>query len=164
MPASTPAAAGDQPPPEGVSTIPEVLGANIRAYRQLKKLEQEDLADWMRSYAHPWRRATVSEVERARRNVTVMELVALVLILAASVEELLDPRGPGGRRGQLALGFPVVHNRRHGYLAVEPEDFSALICTHVADAEVERAPGRLDGMKYSGELPGFDDEPDGATS
>jgi transcriptional regulator with XRE-family HTH domain len=74
MPVPTPAAAGEQPP-HGSTTIPEVLGANIRAYRLLKELEQEDLAARMRLHAHPWRRATVSEVERARRNVTVPELV-----------------------------------------------------------------------------------------
>src|SRR5947199_8566155 len=105
MPVPTSATKEDLP--EGVTAIPTVLGDNLRAYRWLKKMEQGDLAAEMRNYQHPWRRATVSEVERAHRDVTIMELLTLVLILRVSVEELLDPGGPGGRGGRLALGFPT---------------------------------------------------------
>lgn len=153
--------------PEGVTAISVVLGDNIRAYRSVKKMEQEELAEKMRGYLHPWRRTTVSEVERAHRNVTIMELLTLVLILRVSVEELLDPSGPGGRRDRLALGFSMFsHDNRRAYIRVAPEDIAALICTHAADAEVDRAPRRLDELEepefIMGELPG--DEPGRETS
>jgi hypothetical protein len=125
----------------------------------------QDLAEKMRDYRHPWRRATVSEVERAHRNVTIMELLTLVLILRVSVEELLDPSGPGGRGGRLALGFPTFsHDNRRAYFAVVPEETASLICTHAPNAEVDRAPRRLDELEpdfVMGELPSG--EPDWET-
>lgn len=158
MPVRTSATQEDLP--EGTMSIPVVLGDNVRAYRLLKKMEQEDLAEKMRGYRHPWRRATVSEVERAHRNVTIAELLTLVLILGASVQELLDPSGPGGRGGRLALGLPIFsHDNRQAYIAVVPDDISALICTHAQNAEVERTPRRLDGMSPDfamGDLPSSD--------
>jgi transcriptional regulator with XRE-family HTH domain len=100
---------GDIGRPEGVLSIPEVLGANVRAYRLLRRKEQQDVAEGMQSLGHTWRRATVSEVERAQRNVTVSELLALVVVLDASVEQLLDSRGPEGRTGPgMALAIRTV--------------------------------------------------------
>lgn len=139
MPAPTPAASGDQPP-DGILTIPNALGSNIRAYRLLNGLEQEDIAARMQLFTHPWHRATVSEVERARRNVTVAELLALVLILDVSVTELLDPRGPGGRWGNIYLGFPTKHaSGRTPWQGLAGPDVSALTCP----AEGTDAPRRV---------------------
>jgi transcriptional regulator with XRE-family HTH domain len=93
MPAKTPRAAGapvsGRP---GLKFVADALADNLRAYRFLGRLEQQDVADRMRQLHHPWRRVTVSEVERGRRNVTVPELLTLALILGATVQELLDPR------------------------------------------------------------------------
>jgi transcriptional regulator with XRE-family HTH domain len=90
-------------------TVAGTLAANVRAFRQLRGMEQDKLAQRMQSLGHLWRQATVSEVERGRRNVTVPELVALTLALAANVEQLLDPRGPERKRGpRLALAEPRV--------------------------------------------------------
>ena len=72
-------------------------------------MEQGKLARRMQSLGHMWRQVTVSEVERGQRNVTVPELVALTLALGATVEQLLDPRGPERRRGpSLALSDRTV--------------------------------------------------------
>jgi hypothetical protein len=57
----------------------------------------------MRELGHPWSRATVSEVERRGRTVTVDELLALALVFEAnrggqlSLADLLDPQGVSGR-------------------------------------------------------------------
>lgn len=79
--------------PKRISTndpVPEILGANVREYRLLARLEQEDIAERMRLTGHPWCRQTVSEIERAQRNTTVSELVELAAILDASVNRLLE--------------------------------------------------------------------------
>lgn len=137
MPARTSTAREDLP--EGVVTVSVVLGDNIRAYRLLKKMKQEDLAEAMRGYLHPWRRTTVSEVERAHRNVTIVELLTLVLILRVSVEELLDPAGPGGRGNGRALGFLMLaHDNRLACVRVASEGVAVLICTHAADARLDQ--------------------------
>jgi len=108
VPTATPSAAGESTP-EDIATIPAALAFNVQTYRLLSRLDQEDVAAQMQYLGHKWRRATVSEVERARRNVTVSELLALVLVLGATVEQLLDTRGPRGQSGpRLALGVTRV--------------------------------------------------------
>lgn len=101
----------------------------------------------MRVYGHRWRRATVSEVERARRNVTGPELLALVMILGVSVQELLDPHGPAGAWGRLALSISVDPRADDGWVGIEPEYLSALICLHKSGAEIEREARRLDQIQ-----------------
>ena len=59
----------------------EAVGRNIRTYRQLRDLDQDALARRLKRLAIPWRRVTVSEVERGERHVTVPELVGLALAL-----------------------------------------------------------------------------------
>jgi transcriptional regulator with XRE-family HTH domain len=81
----------DEEPPEGARFPADVLADNLRAYRLLRRLEQQDVAARLNELGHPWRRVTVSEVERGRRNVSVAELLALVVVLRAPVEQLLDP-------------------------------------------------------------------------
>jgi transcriptional regulator with XRE-family HTH domain len=127
MPVRTPGAAGENPP-EGTDWIPGVIGGNVRAHRLLHRLEQEDLATRMKHLGHAWHRATVSEIERGRRNVTVPELVALVLALdGVTVSELIDPRGPGGRSGlRLALPVPIDD----GWASVAAEFVIAFLCSH----------------------------------
>lgn len=44
-----------------------------------------------------WSRATVSEVERGGRTVTVDELLALAMVLGVTIGDLLDPAGVDGR-------------------------------------------------------------------
>lgn len=140
--------------PEGVVTIPEVIAGNVRAFRLLRRLEQEHVADRMWSLGHTWRRATVSEVERARRNVTVPELLALVVVLGANIEQLLDPRGPGGRTGPrmaLPVQLPVndAGEPQGEWLSVEPEDISGLVCSHKVYAEVEWKRRQLSEVEFT---------------
>lgn len=133
VPAPTPAAAGDQPA-EGSRYVSDVLAGNVRAWRQLRGFEQEQVAQRMAFLGEPWRRATVSEVERGRRNVTVPELVALTVVLGVNIEQLIDPRGPGGDRNA-----PSVALARAGSspdLLVEPGDLTAHVCSHKTYAEV----------------------------
>jgi transcriptional regulator with XRE-family HTH domain len=81
--------------------VAEVLAGNIRAYRLLRGHDQADLAERMQSLGFGWRPATVSEIERERggRNVTVAEMLGLVIALETPMEQLVDPRGPEGWRG-----------------------------------------------------------------
>lgn len=123
----------------------------------------------MRSLGHAWRRATVSEIERGRRNLTVPELVALVVILGSSVQQLLDPRGPGGRTGpQLAL--PVLDwgestGETDNWIDIAPEDITGLICSHRVYAEVIWKRGRLQEIEFTDGRPDLTDVgPGGETS
>lgn len=128
MPVRTPGAAGEQPP-EGTDWISGVVGGNVRAHRLLARLEQEDLAARMRCLGHAWHRATVSEIERGRRNVTVPELIALVVALdGATVSELIDPRGPGGR-SELRLALPVSVGT-HEHASIAAVWTIAFLCSH----------------------------------
>jgi transcriptional regulator with XRE-family HTH domain len=87
---ATPKRAGREPQP-GARFPSEVLGANVRTFRRIRDLNQDDLAERMNALGHGWVRATVSEVERGGRNVTVEELLALALVLGEPVADLLDP-------------------------------------------------------------------------
>jgi hypothetical protein len=85
-----------------------------------------------------WRRVTVSEVERGRRNVTVPELVSLVVVLGASIERLLDPRGALRRYGpKLLFGVDPEHVNVPGSTAVDPQHVTALVCDHEQIVEPE---------------------------
>jgi transcriptional regulator with XRE-family HTH domain len=96
MPA-TPRRAGREAP-KGSRYPSEIVADNIRDHRSLRRVSQQQLADEMSRLGHGWWRATVSEVERAGRAVTVDELVALALALGVTVADLLDPAGPAGTR------------------------------------------------------------------
>jgi transcriptional regulator with XRE-family HTH domain len=57
----------------------------------LRDLDQAGLAEKMRHLRHEWTQATVSEVERGERNVTVDELAGLAIAFGVALGELLDP-------------------------------------------------------------------------
>ena len=98
MPQATPKRAGRSPKPG--SRFPEqVLADNVRAYRQLRRMSQEELAAGMAGLGHPWTAGVVGFVERGDRNVTVGELLGLALVLALPPGKLLDPAGPLGLEG-----------------------------------------------------------------
>lgn len=85
--------------PDSIAKVKPVVAANIRTSRRLLNLKQSDVADQMTTLGYCWQRATVSEIERGRRNVTVSELVALTFVLNSTVFELLDNR-PFKNRGR----------------------------------------------------------------
>jgi transcriptional regulator with XRE-family HTH domain len=97
MPPQTPRQS--EQPPEDAAFVADVLASNVRRFRLLRGMDQATLARHMVRLRHDWRQVTVSEVETGRRNVTAPELVALVLALGATVQQLLDPRGPERKKG-----------------------------------------------------------------
>jgi transcriptional regulator with XRE-family HTH domain len=85
------------------------VAANVRSLRSLRNLSQEDLAAAMRHLRHGWSRATVSEVERGDRNITVDELAGLAIVLNVAPGELLDPERQGVHL-DLGMTGPVRRN------------------------------------------------------
>jgi transcriptional regulator with XRE-family HTH domain len=132
MPTPTPARAGEQPPKDA-KFASQVLAGNLRAYRLLRQFEQVKVAERMNSLGHRWFATTVSEVERGRRNVSVDELLGLCLVLGATIEQLLDPRGPERGSGpKIVLSRHPSHHRDGVtvYTSVDGKNMSALVCSH----------------------------------
>lgn len=72
--------------------IADVISANIKRHRDLRKWSQEQLAELMRSYGFEnWGRTTVTEVEGKgrKRQVSIAELLTLAQVFGAGVDELL---------------------------------------------------------------------------
>lgn len=99
----TPKREGREPLP-GSRFLTDVVAENVRVLRSLRQFSQSTLAAIMAYLGHDWSRATVSDVERAERNVTMDELLALALALGATIPDLLDPAGVDGR-GTNALDY-----------------------------------------------------------
>jgi transcriptional regulator with XRE-family HTH domain len=95
VPGPTPERAGRAARP-GSRFLSDALAANVRAFRARRRFNQDDVAERMGWLGHRWIRVTVSEVERARRNLSVDELLGLALVLDATPQELLDPTGVDG--------------------------------------------------------------------
>jgi transcriptional regulator with XRE-family HTH domain len=143
---------GEEKAPEGASFTTDVLAENIRAFRLLRRLEQAQVAERMNYLGQQWTRQTISDIERARRNVSAEELIGFALVLGASIEQLLDPRGPE-RRGtrRLALG-------RGDHLGtVAPQHVTALICSHKTYAEVEWKGAKLVSIDFAEGRPDLTD-------
>jgi transcriptional regulator with XRE-family HTH domain len=138
-----------RPDRRGWHTVAQIVADNVRAYRQIRGLDQAQLSQRMQLLGIGWRRPTVSEVERKQRNVTVAEALGLALALGVTVEQLVDSRGPEARRGPwllLAEGpepLKVTDDDGPGYqvvgLPIKPEDVTALVCSHKAYVEAEWA-------------------------
>jgi transcriptional regulator with XRE-family HTH domain len=125
-------------------TVAETVAGNIRAYRQLRGLEQSALAQRMRAIGIPWRQATVSETERNQRNVSVTELLGLAIALNATVEQFVDTRGPASRVGpQLVLSDQLDEPAAIPFL---PSSVTVLVCPHKLYAEVEWAENNLQSI------------------
>src|SRR5918992_5014083 len=87
----TPKRAGRSPKP-GSRFLSEVVADNIRAFRVLRRISQSDLAAAMHGHGHhTWSRATVSEVERYGRTVSIDELASAAVVLRVPLNRLLDP-------------------------------------------------------------------------
>jgi transcriptional regulator with XRE-family HTH domain len=123
-------------------TVPETVASNIRARRHFRGMEQAELARRMQSLGFAWRRATVSDIERNKRNVSLGEALGLAVALDTTIEELIDTRG-GGQRGPDLLisdrpplpdGPVEPFDRR---IDLPPASVSALVCPHKLYAETE---------------------------
>lgn len=84
----------------------DALAENLRAYRMLRRMTQDQLAARMSHLCHGWGRSTVSAVEGKSRNVTIDELFGLAVSVGVTIGELLDPTGPDHRR-QLSLDIGI---------------------------------------------------------
>ena len=96
----------------------DAVAANVRAYRLLRHMTQEDLAIRMTHLGHGWGRSTVSAAEGRGRNVSVDELFGLAASVGVSIGQLLDPTGPDQSR---KLSFNVGVNDLGVSLLIEPE-------------------------------------------
>jgi transcriptional regulator with XRE-family HTH domain len=107
MPAPAPGRGGREPLP-GSRFLSDTVAEKVRAYRLLRRLKQDDVANRMRELRHPtWTRQTVSDVERVKRHLTVDELVGLSFVLDVTLNELLDPVPvDGGPPPALDVGLP----------------------------------------------------------
>lgn len=118
--------------------LSEVLADNVRLYRGMLGMSQNELAERMRSLHHDWHRATVSEVERGGRNVSVDELGSLALLLGRTISDLLDPLGPDRKWTGIDTGGAVVLDpgisslwvRDRALLALEGERLSREVNEH----------------------------------
>ena len=156
MPTPTPDRAGLEPP-EGALFPSQILARNLGAVRRLRGWRQELVAERMNFLGHPWTPATVSEVERGRRNVTVDELFSLALVLEITIAQLLDARverllGPLGddgligirpkpRQRKVALLRPTsaavnYATSQHPEMLIDAGDLPGVLCGHEADAYV----------------------------
>jgi transcriptional regulator with XRE-family HTH domain len=106
------------PPAEEDGRPSDAVAANVRAYRLLRYMTQEDLAARMTHLGHGWGRSTVSAVEGRGRNVSVDELFGLAASVGVSIGQLLDPTGPDHSR---ALSFNVGDTDRGVSRPVEPD-------------------------------------------
>lgn len=116
----TPRKAGRTAQP-GSRFLVDVVAANVRDHRALRRISQDQLAGAMAAMGHGWSRATVSLVELGDRNVTVDELAALSFALFATIPELLDPAGVEGRSQEaIDLGWsdqPLPQPQARDWLA-----------------------------------------------
>jgi transcriptional regulator with XRE-family HTH domain len=108
MPEPAPGRAGRKPLP-GSRFLSDAIAEKVRAYRLLRRMKQDDVAEEMRKLRHhTWTRQTVSDVERVQRNLTVDELVGLSIVFGLTLNELLDPVPvDGGPPPALDIGLPV---------------------------------------------------------
>jgi transcriptional regulator with XRE-family HTH domain len=69
------------------------LGARLKQLREAKGWRQEDLARGARGYGYGWSRATVAQVERGARNLTLEEWYLLPLVMQVEMRDLLPTNG-----------------------------------------------------------------------
>jgi len=63
----------------------DALAENLRAYRLLRRMTQDQLAARMAHLCHGWGRSTVSAVEGKSRNVTIDELFGLAVSVGVTI-------------------------------------------------------------------------------
>lgn len=78
-------------PAEGSRFPAVVLAENIRAFRVLRGITQDQLGELMAALGHPWTGSVVGFTERQERTVSVEELLGLAIVFGATIGELLDP-------------------------------------------------------------------------
>jgi transcriptional regulator with XRE-family HTH domain len=91
--------------PMTASAYGEILARNVKAARTGAGLDQNELAERMRSLGFSeWRFQTVGNVERGKRRLAAEELLGLALALETTIQHLVDPsEGRPGREGFVEL-------------------------------------------------------------
>lgn len=64
-------------PEEGPLTIDRIVGANVRALRHRKDVDQDVMREDLRSFGVTWNRNTVSHIEWGKRSLRTAEIWAL---------------------------------------------------------------------------------------
>ncbi len=67
-----------------------LVGANVRKYRKLRKMSQQNLADRLELRGVYVCRGSVSRIEDFSRTVTDIELYAIARVLDVTVEQLFE--------------------------------------------------------------------------
>lgn len=80
---------------EAQSQTPEqVLGDNVKVYRDARGLSQQGLADRMTRLGFSWTHNTASLTERGKRGVSLNEFAGLALVFGVKPANLLMARDP----------------------------------------------------------------------
>jgi len=111
---------------EGSVFLSDAVAANLRAERARRQVTQDEVAARMRGLGHgSWTRATVSEVERAGRTITLDEFFGLALALGVSPGGLLSVHGArvdlGGPANPVPAGFVALWLSGRFRAAVDPD-------------------------------------------
>ncbi len=98
-------------PKPGSEFPASILASRLSTARASLGISQERVAQLMRELEHEWSRATVSEVERGNRSVTVDELWGLALVYGVGPQELISPPiTHDGRATNIDCGGPFSLN------------------------------------------------------
>lgn len=97
-------------------TIRSVMAENVRGMRAKRRISQQSVAEQMTALGNTWIRQTVSDVERAQREILAKELFALALVLDCSVLDLMEPESPIDYGGAKPIPPAVVRGWLRGEL------------------------------------------------
>lgn len=122
----------------------KALSDNVRAYRRIRNLRQDQVGERMSRLGLGWNAGTCGFVERGDRSVNIDELVGLAVVFEIPIAHLLDPRGPEGlldRGWDLGAGgleagdsHLLARNRGHARLTAKGVEFVIDPGSHEAGA------------------------------
>jgi transcriptional regulator with XRE-family HTH domain len=149
---ATPTSKGRSATP-GAVLLSDVVARNVRAYRRVRDLTQDQVAAAMSELGHGWSGSTLSFAEKGDRTLTTDELFALAIVLETDVLDLLDPTGIDkrqiapvdygrGRSVEHTLPATVVKNWLRGAHGVQVDSETGsfkLVRREGHDAELEES-------------------------
>jgi transcriptional regulator with XRE-family HTH domain len=123
-------------PLPGSRFLSEVIGANIRRLRRASGANQKTMATQMTELGHAtFSRATMGEVERANRTLSVDELLAVAMILGVDLAELLRTDGPIDFGGGVSIPSTVMSDWIRGRVTVHTTGPSGYMVTAKPELE-----------------------------
>ncbi|WP_345991942.1 helix-turn-helix transcriptional regulator [Chryseobacterium sp. Chry.R1] len=90
--------------------ILNIFGKNVRKYRRLLNISQEELAD--RADLH---RTYIGMIERAEKNITLVNIEKIANALEVKIEDLLKSENSG----RIILGLRYLKNNSKRWLRME---------------------------------------------